>query len=192
MKKIQLGPLLVLEPKPVLLVGANVYDKPNFMVAGAGGVANITPPMISVAIRHDRYTLIGIRQNMTFSINLPSIHLVKETDYCGLVSGAKVNKVEVCRFEIFYGKLGNCPLIEECPVNLECSVVHFLNLGSHLLVIGRIEETFILENCITNGKPDSDKIKPILYRTQPSGLYQATGEVIGKSHSIGWEVQVKD
>ncbi len=42
---------------------------------------------------------------MTFSANIPSTDLASETDYCGIVSGSGVNKVEICRFKIFYGKL---------------------------------------------------------------------------------------
>lgn len=192
MKKILLGPKLALGAQPVLLIGANVDGEPNFMVAGAGGVANIDPPMISVALRPDRYTLKGIRQNMTFSVNVPSVDLVKEADYCGIVSGSKVDKVEVCRFKVFYGRLNDAPLIEQCPVNIECSVVTLLGLGSHFLVIGKLEETHVSEDCLTDGKPDDDKIKPFIYRTSPSRMYQAFGEVIGKSHSIGQELKARE
>jgi len=55
------------------LVGANVDGKANFLAVGGGGVANAEPPMIGVPIRHQRYTLKGIQQNLTFSINTPSI-----------------------------------------------------------------------------------------------------------------------
>ena len=192
MDKVSLGPRMVLGAKPVLLVGANVDDKPNFMVAGAGGVANVEPPMITVALRPDRYTLRGIRQNMTFSVNIPSVDLVKETDFCGLESGSKVNKVEVCQFQVFYGKLNSAPLVEECPVNLECSVVHILNLGSHLLVIGKIEETHVSESCLTDGRPDNNKIMPFIFATEPTPLYQAFGEALGKPHSIGREIKVTE
>ena len=121
---------------------------------------------------------------MTFSVNIPSVDLVKETDFCGLESGSKVNKVEVCRFSVFYGKLKDVPLIEQCPVNLECEVVHTLALGSHELIIGRIEETHITEACLTDGKPDVAKIRPFIYAT---GFmqYHAFGEVIAKAFSIG-------
>ena len=56
----------------------------------------------------------------------------------------KVDKVEVCQFKIFYGKLGSAPLIEQCPLNLECKVVHILDLGSNSFVIGSIEEIFVI------------------------------------------------
>ena len=143
MGKTLMGPQTLIYPMPVLIIGANVDGKPNFMTLAWGGIANGEPPMISVAIRHQRYTLKGIRQNLTFSVNIPSTNLVKETDYCGSISGSKVNKVEACQFNVFYGKLDNAPLIEQCPINLECRVVHILDLGSHSLIVGRIEETHI-------------------------------------------------
>ena len=135
MAKIQVGPKTWIYPKPALLVGANIEDKPNFMTAGWCGVVNSEPPMISVAIQPHRYTYRGILQNLTFSVNVPSIDLVKETDYCGIMSGAKVDKVGVCKFKVFYSKLDTTPLIEQCPANLECKVVYILDVGSHALVV---------------------------------------------------------
>ena len=100
---------------------------------------------------------------------------MKEADHCGLVSGSKVNKVEICQFKVFYGKLNSAPLIEQCPVNLECNVVHTLNLGSHSLVVGRVEETHISESYLTDGKPDVNKIKPFIFTTEPDRKYLAIG-----------------
>jgi flavin reductase (DIM6/NTAB) family NADH-FMN oxidoreductase RutF len=191
MGKILMGPQTLIYPMPALLVGAKVDDKPNFMAVGWGGIANGEPPMISVAIRHQRYTLKGIKQNMTFSVNVPSTDMVKETDYCGIISGAKANKAEVCRFKVFYGKLDNAPLIEQCPVNLECKVVHILDLGSNSLVIGQIEETHVSDSCLTDGKPDVNKIKPLIYTTAPASQYQALGKVLAKAFSIGKELKAK-
>ncbi len=120
MGKVALGPQTLVYPMPAMLVGADVDGKPNFMAVAWGGIACSDPPMISVAIRHVRHTLKGVKQNQTFSVNIPSVEQVKETDYCGMVSGSKADKVRACRFKVFYGKLGNAPLIEQCPVNLEC------------------------------------------------------------------------
>ena len=191
MGKILMGPQTLLYPMPALLVGANVDDKPNFMAVAWGGIANGEPPMISVAIRHQHYTLKGIKQNMTFSVNVPSTNMVRETDYCGIISGAKANKAQVCRFKVFYGKLDKAPLIEQCPINLECKVVHILDLGSHSLVIGRIEETHVSDSCLTDGKPDVNKIKPLIYTTAPASQYQALGKVLAKAFSIGKELKAK-
>ncbi len=143
--------------------------------------------MISVAIRHHRYSHRGIRENLTFSVNLPSPDLIKETDYCGLVSGAKVDKVAVCKFDIFFGKLDGAPLIAQCSINLECRVVHILTLGSHSLFIGSIEETHVNDELITSGKVNIDRIKPLIYTMTMTRQYHKLGEAIAPAFSIGRE-----
>jgi len=188
MAKVTMDIKTLVYPMPAFLIGANVDDKPNFMTAAWSGIGGGTPPMITVGIRPTRYTLKGIKQNMTFSVNVPSINLVKETDYCGIESGSKVDKVVACKFKVFYGKLDTAPLIEQCPVNLECQTLHMLDVGSHILVVGRIEEAYISDDCLTNGEPDVDKIKPFSYVTQPGRRYQALGKVVGKAYSIGREL----
>ena len=188
MAKVTMRIKTLVYPMPAFLIGAKVDDKPNFMTAAWSGIAGGTPPMISVAIRQQRYTLKGIRQNMAFSVNVPSVDQVKETDYCGIVSGDKADKVEVCQFEVFYGKLDTAPLIEQCPVNLECTVSHILDVGSHALVVGRIEEVYVSEDCLTDGEPDVSKIKPLTYVAQPGRRYQALGEFVANSFSIGREL----
>jgi flavin reductase (DIM6/NTAB) family NADH-FMN oxidoreductase RutF len=61
--------------------------------------------MVALPIRHKHHTLKGILENMTFSVNIPSVELVTEADCCGIVSGGKTDKAEDCKFKIFYGKL---------------------------------------------------------------------------------------
>ncbi len=189
MPKIQLGPQTLLYPNPTLLVGANVCDKPNFMAVAWGGIANSIPPMISVALRHQRHTNTGIKQTKTFSVNIPSSDMVEQADYCGLISGEKADKVKICGFKVFYGKLKNAPMIEQCPVNLECTVVHTLDLGSHSLIIGKIEETYVSDSCLTDGKPDADKIKPLIYTVGEPSYYRAFGKVVAKAFNAGKELR---
>lgn len=185
MSKVTLGPRPLIYPMPSLLIGAQVDGKPNFMTAAWCGIANGNPPMISVGLQHPRHTLKGIRQNQVFSANVPSIDLVKETDYCGTVSGTKTDKVADCNFNIFYGKLTGAPLIEQCPVNLECRVAHMINLGSHMLVIAQIDEVHITEDCLNDGEPDVDRIRPFLWVARPGNEYRELGTPIGKAFSIG-------
>jgi len=191
MAKVQLGPKTSLYPLPTLLVGANVKGKPNFMAVAWGGVANADPPMLAVAIRGSRYTHQGIKENGTFSVNIPSAELVKETDYCGIASGARGDKVADCGFRIFYGTLGNAPMIEQCPVNLECKVVHALELGSHTLFVGGVAETHVSEDCLTDGRVDVKKIRPIVYVGEPAREYHGVGELLGQAFRVGQELKGK-
>jgi flavin reductase (DIM6/NTAB) family NADH-FMN oxidoreductase RutF len=186
MKKTKMGPQPMLWPHPTVLVGADVDGKPDFAaVAWTGAVAG-TPPAVAIALQHHRYSLKGIRQNMTFSVNVPSRELVRETDYCGLISGAKTDKVKDCRFKVFYGQTAGAPLIEQCPINLECEVLHILNMGSHALVIGKVVETYVSEDCLTRGKPDINKVRPFAF---VPGKYYAIGKAFAKAFSVGKEIK---
>jgi len=189
MTKKELGPQPLLFPNPAVLVGAMVDGKPNFATFAWCGITGGEPPTISVGIRHERHTLKGIHQNRAFSVNVPSADLIKETDYCGMVSGAKTDKAKDCGFKVFYGTLDSAPLIEQCPVNLECEVLHILNLGVHAMVIGKIVQTHVSEDCLTEGAPDIMKIKPLIYSRGPSARYNAVGEVLGNAFSIGKEIK---
>lgn len=185
MKKTALGPMTLLFPKPALLIGANTSGKPNFMTVAWGGIANQSPPMLSMAIRPSRYTYKGIEENRTFSVNIPSEDQVTETDYCGLVSGLKNDKSAACGFTVFYGKLETAPLIAQCPVNLECSLVKVVDLKTHALCIGQIEEVLVSDDCLTDGKPDVEKVRPLIYSAGLEMAYYGLGERLASGFQVG-------
>lgn len=161
MEKIALGPMPYMSVMPTLLVGANVKGKPNYMTAAWATVACMSPPMVCVALNRERYTVKGINETRTFSLNVPSVKQVAETDHCGLVSGASEDKSKV--FRSFFGKLKTAPLAEECPVNIECKLFKTVDCGSHILHIGEVVEIHADMSCITDGKLDIGKINPIIY-----------------------------
>jgi len=185
MKKVTLGPETYVYPKPAFLIGANVNEKANFMAAAWCGIVNSEPPMISVSIRPQRHTIRGVRQNGTFSVNVPSEDQMTEMDYCGIYSGAREDKNSVCGFSVFYGKLDTAPMIEQCPVNLECSVVHELELGTHFIFIGEIKEIHASGDILTNGLPDVEKIRPIIYSSGAQRVYHGLGKRLGPAHKTG-------
>ena len=184
MEKRKLGPQTVLHPMPAVLVGANVNGKANFMTVAWCGIAGHKPPSVSVALRKGRYTLKGIQEHGTFSVNVPSVDLVKQVDYCGIYSGKERDKSQL--FDLFYGALETAPLIRECPLILECKVLHTVDLGSHDLVIGEIMETYVDEDSITDGQPDPVKMDPVVYAPR-TRYYHRLGEAVAKAFSIGKE-----
>jgi flavin reductase (DIM6/NTAB) family NADH-FMN oxidoreductase RutF len=165
---------------PAVLVGAKVDGRPNYMTAAWCSIACLTPPMIVVALNHTRHTLRGIKQNDAFSINVPSAGQVIETDYCGNVSGAKVDKSKV--FESFYGKLKSVPMIKNCPINLECRLFKTLDCGSHELCVGEIIETYVAKGAIQDSSPDVAKVDPMVYS---NGKYYKIGEYLADAFAIG-------
>ncbi|HUU40793.1 MAG TPA: flavin reductase family protein [Desulfatiglandales bacterium] len=184
MEKVKLGPNTLLFPMPAVIVGADVNGKPNFMTAAWCGIGSYKPPAVTVALHKNRYTLKGIKETGTFSINISSCDMVKKVDYCGIYSGRNKDKSQL--FDTFYGELKTAPLIRNCPVNLECKAMHYLDLGSHNLVVGEIIETHIAESCLTDGKADPVKIDPLIY-TPGTTKYHRLGEVIASAFEIGKE-----
>ncbi|MFX1298215.1 MAG: flavin reductase family protein, partial [Promethearchaeota archaeon] len=117
MEKVKAGSWSPLPIAPVVLVGANVNGKPNYMTIGYVGGVNTNPAIIMISSAH-HHTTKGILENGTFSINIPSSDQVIETDYCGVVSGRTIDKSEI--FTTFYGELETAPMIKECPITCEC------------------------------------------------------------------------
>jgi flavin reductase (DIM6/NTAB) family NADH-FMN oxidoreductase RutF len=172
----------ILPAYPVVMVGSLLEGKPDFCTVAWTGVAASVPPTISVALQHHRYSLKGIRQNMTFSVNIPSVDIMKETDYCGMTTGIDTDKVKDCHFELFFGKLPTVPFIKECSINHACEVVQIINLGSHALIVGRIVETYISQTCLKDGAVDIDKLKPLIFASRG---YYALGNRLEDAFKCG-------
>ncbi len=184
MKKTRLGSEPIIMPMPALVVGANVNEKPNFMIASWCGIAAFKPPAITVAMNKARHTLKGIRENGTFSVNVPSCGMIKQVDYCGIYSGKKRDKSQI--FKTFYGELKTAPLVEECPINLECKVLHSLDMKTHILIIGEIVETYVSKESLTDGKIDAKKVDPPVY-IRSTLKYHRLGEVFSSAFGVGRE-----
>jgi len=189
MKKTKISPGAFLFPMPVVIIGANVDEKPNFEPLAYVGIIEYKPPIISIASYETHYTNIGIKENGTFSVNTPSEDIVDLMDYCGIVSGKEADKSEV--FEIFYGDLGTAPMIVNSPLNLECKVIKTIDVKelidiemSHEIFIGSIVGVHAADDILTEGAPDIRKMKTFTY-TQ--GYYWK----IGEQHAKAWDVGKK-
>ena len=185
-KKIDIGTKISPYPMPVVLVGSVVHEKPNFMTVAWLAKLNGNPPIWGIAIGKEQYTLKGIRENKGFSINFPSTSMVVKTDYCGIVSGAKVDKSDI--FEVFWGKMG-VPMIKECPLCIECRLYDTHDLPGTILCMGEVVGAYTDERFQTDGKLDTRKMMPFIL-TIPENEYWAIGEEVGKAFSVGKSLKV--
>lgn len=178
--KVSLGARNCLYPMPTTLVGANVEGKPAFITIAHVGILDYTT--ISLGMNKAHYTNAGIRENGAFSVNIPSQDMLKVTDYCGLVTGRKVDKGAL--FTIFYGSLGTAPMIQECPVNMECRLLQVLDRPNHDVFIGEIVEAHCDEAVITGGVVDFAKVRPFLFVMNDKS-YWRLGERLARAWSVG-------
>jgi flavin reductase (DIM6/NTAB) family NADH-FMN oxidoreductase RutF len=189
MEKIELAPGRVPYPMPCSLVGANIKGKPNYLAIAWFTMANPNPPFVLVAMNKAHYTNSGVRENGTFSINIPSAAITDRMDYCGLVTGHKTDKSDV--FETFYGKLKTAPMIKECACNVECQLERTVDLPMEELFIGEIVAVYSEERYLTEGVPDLRKINPVLL-IQSQRRYATLGEDIGPAWEMGNKLKKRD
>lgn len=137
--KKDLKPTIALYPNPVVLAtSVDERGKPNVCTLAWAGVLCSEPPQIGISIRPSRYSHELISKTREYVVNLPTVDIVEETDYCGIVTGKKVDKFKETKLTPVKAKKVKPPLIKECPVNLECKVKDIIKLGSHDLFIGEI------------------------------------------------------
>ena len=173
---------------PVSLVGAQVDGKPNFLAVAWFSMVSYKPPRIAIALGKGHYTNPGIKENKTFSVCLPSEDMAEITDYCGIVSGKKTDKSEI--FDLFYGELDTAPMIKDCPLNMECTLVDVVESSMNEIFIGEIVGTYTEEKFLTDGKSDFKKIKPLIL-SQPDTSYWRLGEPLAKAWSVGKKYKAK-
>lgn len=128
----------LLAPVPAALVTCGTIESPNVLTIGWTGIVCTRPPMTYISVRPERYSHDIIRDSGEFVINLTTSAMVKETDFCGVRSGRDVNKFETCAFHAVPAEKVAAPLIDECPVSLECRVVESKLLGSHTMFLAEI------------------------------------------------------
>lgn len=186
MGKITWEPGTFIYPLPVVMISCGDMQKSNIITVAWTGIINTDKPMCYISIRPERYSYDIINNNKEFVINLTNKNLVYATDWCGVKTGAKVDKFKEMHLTKEKGKFVKCPLIKESPVSIECKVKQVKHLGSHDMFIAEIlsidaDEKYIDEK----GAFDITKCDLITYA---NGKYFALGKQLGK---FGYSVQKK-
>ena len=149
---------------------------------------SMTPNMWMISLNKHHHTFQGIKENGTFSINFPNPDLVKETDYCGLVSGRETDKSQL--FSIFYGEFKTAPMIAECPISIELEVVEMIEKYGQIIIFATVKNIFSEEKYITDGELDPIKFQPLAFiKPNPEGFYYILGDRIGQAWSVGKQLK---
>lgn len=165
-------------PCPVVLVTAvDGEGKANIITLAWAGQACSDPPCVTIAIRPQRFSHGLVVASGEFVVNVPGEGLLESADLCGTVSGRRADKFEETGFTAVPATKVSAPLIEECPVNLECKVIHTLSLGVHDLFVGEIVAAHADESVLSDkGKVDYGQLRPFCYNPDE---YWSIGQKIG-------------
>ena len=129
-----------LQPAPKVLVSCRGLDGENNVLAvGYCGNCSYDPPMVMVGIVPTRYSYKMIKESKCFVVNLVDRSYKETFDYLGSHSKRDGDKLAAMNVKLQDGKKVNAPLLPDCPVNIECTVVDYIITGSHEMFIGKIE-----------------------------------------------------
>lgn len=186
MSKAAWKPGTFIYPLPVVMVSCGDMNKSNIITVAWTGIINTEKPMCYISIRPERYSYNLIKNNGEFVINLTNKELTYATDWCGVKTGAKVDKFKEMHLTKEKAEFVKCPLIKESPVSIECKVKEIKPLGTHHMIIAEVvsidaDEKYIDEK----GAFDISKCNLITYA---NGKYFTLGKQVGK---FGYSVQKK-
>jgi flavin reductase (DIM6/NTAB) family NADH-FMN oxidoreductase RutF len=177
--KIERKPSAALLPTPVVLlsVAGHGKEQPNIITLAWVGTVCSDPPMLSVAIRPSRHSHQLVDVAREFVVNVPRAGQLTEVDLAGVWSGAEHDKFAELGLTATPANRVNAPLIEECPINIECVVRHQLTLGAHDLYLAEIVAVQYDQDILdARGRVLTRKLTPIAY---VEGEYWSLGERIG-------------
>jgi flavin reductase (DIM6/NTAB) family NADH-FMN oxidoreductase RutF len=177
--KIERKPSTALLPTPVVLlsVAGHGKEKANIITLAWVGTVCSSPPMLSVAIRPSRHSHGLVNAAREFVVNIPRADQVAAVDLAGVWSGAEHDKFKELGFTARPAKLVAAPLIDECPINIECVVRHQLALGAHDLYLAEIVATHYDEELLdSRGRLRTAELGAMAY---VDGEYWSLGERLG-------------
>lgn len=160
MKKLAQNTVLCMQPVPQTIVSCR--DKEghnNALVVGFTANVSLDPVMVMVGIVPTRYSHHMVKETGCFVINLPKKGFRKEYNYLGSRSGRDEDKFAALNLKWTDATYLNAPVLTDCPVSIECSVVESTHPGTHELFVGKVEAVHVDEEYLdANGNIQWDKM----------------------------------
>ena len=175
-------------PLPAAMVSVgNQEGETNIITIAWTGTICTNPAMLYISVRPERHSYKMIKESGEFVVNLTTEALANVTDYCGVKSGRDVDKWK--ETGLTRGKanqLSYAPIIEECPVNIECKVTEIKELGSHHMFMAEVVSVQVSDEYMNEtGKFCLNETGLLAYS---HGEYRSLGEPVG---TFGYSIKKK-
>ena len=168
----------MLSPLPPAIVSVSDGERTNLITVAWTGILSTVPPRTYISVRPTRYSHGILEKSGEFVINLCTAQLVRAADYCGMYTGAKVDKFEKCNLHPIPSTEVSCPSLGESPLSLECRVFEVKRLGSHDMYLADIVAVTVDDSLVdAGGKLRLDRAELCAYS---HGEYFALGKKLGK------------
>lgn len=171
-------------PQPAIVIATWDKDgRADAMTAAWAGIYDTNK--IGIMLDHRHKTMENIKEKGAFTVSMPTVETMAESDYFGTVSGNKVeDKIGKVGFHIVKSEYVDAPVIDEYPFTIECKVEKLIPEGEDFHVVGKIIHILADESILTNGKPDPEKLHPLVF-DGINGTYMETGKAVGRAWKEG-------
>ena len=138
MSRISWNPGALLFPAPPALVSLGTMERANVFTVAWTGIVNTNPPLTYISVRPERHSYSILKETGEFVLNLTTTPLIRAADFCGVRSGAKLDKWEAMGLHKEPVPHLACPAVAESPFCLECKVRQVLPMGTHDMFLSEI------------------------------------------------------
>jgi len=190
--KTTFGPQKIMFPCPTTLVVTGTMDNANIVTIAWVSLLTSLPPTLGISVGQKGFSGDAIKKNKNFTVNIATVDIMTEADFCGITSGKETDKFAATGLTKMPSKNIESPIIRECPLNLECKLVDWQIVGRTIHFIGEILETHIdtdkLKDLNQYGSIDIEAFNPLIYI---GGVreYRKVGEKVGDPYKIGNELK---
>ncbi len=162
---------------PITLITSSHRGKHNVLPVAYVMPASIRPPLIAVSISPERYSYDIIHKTEEFALNLPGRRLLHHVQFLGSVSGNDVDKLDLTKLPTRRARRLDTILLEGCVGWIECGLQEEVEIGDHVLLIGRVVAASVEEDAFSDHwlLQDDDE-KPLHYLG--SNFYAVMDEVM--------------
>lgn len=179
-------------PMPTYMIGTyNEDNSIDVMMMAWGGIC--AENMVALNLEADHKTVANIKARGAFTLAVPGVNTLKESDFFGIASSNTMNdKFVRSGLHATKSERVDAPVIEEYPITLECVVEQIEEEPYGLRILGRIENVLADEEILDEkGKIDAGKIQAFIFDQMRNGYY-SIGEKIGQAWKSGVDLMKND
>jgi len=153
----------LLHPRHTVLVTCvNKRGRANIITLAWSMPTSIKPPMVVISIAPRRLSHRMIEKTGEFVVNVPTMEIVKETLFCGRISGKECDKFKEAPLTPLPAKKVRPPIIKECIAHLECKLVEKVTTGDHTLFVGEVLASYVDKGAFTKTF-NIKRVKPVYH-----------------------------
>ena len=152
-----------------------------------GGQCGYHHVALNLSLNHK--TTENLKHTEAFTLSIATVDTLVLSDYFGLVSGRKENKIEKAGVHVTRSEFVNAPIIDEYPLTLECKVIEMQDALGEMHVVGEVVNMLADDSILdAQGKVDLGKLQPISYDSA-SHSYRVLGDIVGKAFKDGAKIK---